>query len=63
VSRSPSPPKGAGSTAEETAAHFNVHPETIKRYYRRGVIPGYRFGPTLLRFDIDEVRKALAENR
>jgi len=45
-----------GSTAE-TAAAVHIHPETLRRHYRAGLITAYKVG-RLLRFDIDEVRDA-----
>ena len=41
-----------------TAEEVDVHPETLRRLYRDGRIPGYKVG-RLLRFDVDEVRDAL----
>jgi excisionase family DNA binding protein len=46
-----------GST-EETAAAAHIHPETLRRLWRDGRIPGYQFG-RVLRFDLDEVCAAL----
>jgi excisionase family DNA binding protein len=41
-----------------TAELVDAHPETLRRLYRDGRIPGYKVG-RLLRFDVDEVRDAL----
>jgi excisionase family DNA binding protein len=45
-------------TAERIAARCRVHPETLRRLYREGRVPGYKFG-RVLRFDLDEVCDAL----
>jgi excisionase family DNA binding protein len=46
------------SSTVDTAAEFDVHPETLRRLRRSGRIRGYMVG-RVLRFDIDEVRDAL----
>lgn len=46
------------STSDAAELLGNMHPETIRRLYRAGRIPGYRVG-RYLRFDPDEVREAL----
>jgi len=56
-------PQGGSSVAHllspvKTGAVFDVHPETLRRLYRAGRIPGYKVG-RYLRFDLDEVREAL----
>jgi excisionase family DNA binding protein len=45
-------------SAVHTGEIFDVHPETLRRLYRAGRIPGYRVG-RYLRFDPDELREAL----
>lgn len=38
------------------AAHvYGVHHSTIRRYISTGRITGYRFGPRMLRVDLDEL--------
>jgi excisionase family DNA binding protein len=46
------------TSAVDTAAELDVHPETLRRLRRSGRIPGYLIG-RYLRFDLDEVREAL----
>jgi excisionase family DNA binding protein len=41
-----------------TGELFDVHPETLRRLYRAGRIPGYKVG-RYLRFDPEEIREAL----
>ncbi len=45
-------------SAVNTAPLFEVDPETLRRLWRAGRIPGYKVGRHL-RFDPDEVREAL----
>jgi excisionase family DNA binding protein len=45
-------------TEDTAAALGDVHPETVRRLWREGTIPGYKVG-RLLKFDVDEVRLAL----
>ena len=45
-------------TTTETAAAVGIHPETLRRLYRAGIVPGYRTR-RLLRFDLDEMLAAL----
>lgn len=37
------------------AEQFGVHHSTIRRYISAGRITGYRFGPRMLRVDLDEL--------
>jgi len=60
-------PKHRQATATKTlvttamlAAVFGVHPQTIYKLVREGRIPAVRLR-SALRFDIDEVKKALTE--
>jgi excisionase family DNA binding protein len=46
------------NTEDTAAALGDVHPETVRRLWREGRIPGYKLG-RLLKFDVDEVRAAL----
>lgn len=34
---------------------YGVHPSTIRRYVSDGRITGYRFGPRMVRVDLDEL--------
>jgi excisionase family DNA binding protein len=45
-------------SAEAIAPLYDAHPETFRRLYRAGRIPGYKVG-RYLRFDPDEVADAL----
>ena len=45
-------------SAVDTAPLFDIEPETLRRLWRSGRIPGYKVG-RYLRFDPDEVRDAL----
>jgi len=49
-------------TARQIALIFNLTEYTIKRLAREKLIPCYRFGYRILRFDIEEVRAALEKN-
>ncbi|WP_404850333.1 helix-turn-helix domain-containing protein [Dietzia kunjamensis] len=37
------------------ADEYGVHPCTIRRYISAGRITGYRFGPRMIRVDLDEL--------
>lgn len=37
------------------AEAYGVSPKTIRRYIAAGRITGYRFGPRMLRVDLDEL--------
>ena len=41
------------------AQQHGVHPRTIRRRIADGSLTGYRFGPHLLRVDLDEVDRLL----
>jgi hypothetical protein len=43
-------------TAVEIGQRYKIDPETVKRQYRQGLIPGYRIGRAL-RFDPEELRE------
>jgi excisionase family DNA binding protein len=44
----------------EAAARYGCHPRTIRRRVADGSLTGYRFGPALIRVDVDEVDGLLA---
>jgi excisionase family DNA binding protein len=46
--------------ARSIARAVGVTAETILAWQRRGLIPAYRAGHKPVRFDLDEVKKALA---
>jgi predicted site-specific integrase-resolvase len=51
-------------TSSQLAQRLQVKPQTIRRWYKRGLIPALRritFRPIL--FDFEEVRKALAPKK
>ena len=47
-------------TSTELARHLRCNPETVRRWYRDGMIPGHRFGDLdNIRFDVREVDRAI----
>jgi excisionase family DNA binding protein len=50
-------PNGELLSADALSPLVDVHPETLRRKAREGVIPSYKIG-NALRFDLDEVREA-----
>lgn len=51
-------PRRLASIAD--AAHYaSVHPRTIRRRIAEGTLTGYRFGPRVLRVDLNEMDSAL----
>lgn len=48
-------------TAEELAERLTLKPKTIRDWARQGVIPSLRISPKVIRFDFDEVEKALRQ--
>lgn len=47
-------------TAEELAKRLRVSPETVKAWTRRGLIPSLRLSPKVIRYNADEVMRALS---
>lgn len=43
------------SSLPEAAEQYGVSSRTIRRYISAGRITGYRFGPRMLRVDLDEL--------
>lgn len=43
------------SSIPAAADEYGVHHSTIRRYISAGRITGYRFGPRMLRVDLDEL--------
>ena len=43
------------SSIPDAAEQYGVHHQTIRRYISAGRITGYRFGPRMLRVDLDEL--------
>jgi excisionase family DNA binding protein len=43
----------------DAAAYAHVHPRTIRRRISDGTLTGYRFGPRLIRVDLNEMDAAL----
>ncbi|MBB1030507.1 helix-turn-helix domain-containing protein [Dietzia sp. SLG310A2-38A2] len=43
------------SSLPEAAEQFGVSVKTLRRYISAGRITGYRFGPRMLRVDLDEL--------
>ena len=46
-------------TAEELAERLGLEPETIRRWAVSGLIPSYRCGKRVVRFDYDEVKQVM----
>ena len=47
------------SSIQDAAEEYGVHHQTIRRYISAGRITGYRFGPRMLRVDLDELEALL----
>lgn len=43
------------ATRTQAAEHVHVHPETIDAWTEQGLIRAYRFGPRLLRYNLNEL--------
>lgn len=39
----------------DAATQYGVHHQTVRRWISQGRITGYRFGPRMLRVDLDEL--------
>jgi excisionase family DNA binding protein len=50
-------------TIEEMAKQLGIAVITVRKYYRTKIIPGYKIGAKILRFDPKEVREALRQER
>src|ERR1700757_3565698 len=67
--RSPMPTKPATPTPKkyitlnEVAETYGVSTRTVLRYLAEGRLKGYRVGPKLIRFNADEVERALVGER
>jgi len=48
------------ATREQAADHLGVHPNTIDRWRTDGLITGYKVGPRLVRYDLNEIDAVLA---
>lgn len=47
-------------TSSQVARYIHVHPDTVRRWYRNGILPGYRVGEgDDIRFDRREVDRAM----
>ena len=43
------------ATKPQAAQHVGVHPDTIDAWVAGGLIVAYRFGPRILRYDLNEL--------
>ena len=43
------------ATKPQAAQHVGVHPDTIDAWVAAGLITAYRFGPRLIRYDLNEI--------
>ena len=43
------------ASLEDAAAHIHVSPKTVRRMIAAGTVTGYRFGPRMLRVDLNEL--------
>lgn len=50
-------------TLDELAARLQIHPVTLRGFWRRRLIPGYKIGHRTLRFDYQAVLAALQANK
>jgi excisionase family DNA binding protein len=46
-------------TLDDAAALLGVHPRTVRRYIKRGLIPGYQIGPRLVKLDAADLDKLI----
>ncbi len=53
--RTPSPTVRRLESITGAAAYAGVHPKTVRRHIAAGRLVGYRFGPRLLRVDLNEL--------
>ena len=44
---------------QSTSKQYGVSEKTLRRYIAQGKITGYRFGPRMIRVDLDEVEALL----
>ena len=51
----PSPTARRLATLTDAAEHCSVNPRTIRRRIADGSLTGYRFGPRIIRVDLDEL--------
>ncbi|MFA5711992.1 helix-turn-helix transcriptional regulator [Mycolicibacterium sp.] len=49
------PPHPRWATRRQAADHIHVHPETIDSWAEQNLITPYRFGPRLIRYDLNEI--------
>lgn len=50
-------------TVEEVAAYLNFAPETIRSMARNGIIPSLKVGKRIWRFDAQQIKAWLEQNR
>jgi excisionase family DNA binding protein len=46
-------------TTRELAEHFRISVRSVHRWKNEGILPFYRIGPRMIRFDLDEGNQAL----
>ncbi|MCT2076501.1 helix-turn-helix domain-containing protein [Dietzia cinnamea] len=49
------PHLGRPASIPAAAERYEVHPVTVRRWISEGRITGYRFGPRMIRVDLDEL--------
>jgi DNA-binding transcriptional MerR regulator len=49
-------------TLAEMAKMLGIHPDTLRDYHLRGIVPSYKISQRVLRFDPAEVREAIRQN-
>ena len=45
----------------EAAARLGVHPNSVRRWYKSGRLMGWRIGPKVIRFRLDDIEKFIAQ--
>jgi excisionase family DNA binding protein len=50
-------------TTEQLAEHLQLRPDTIRQWARDGKIPRLKLSGKVIRFNVDEVDKALSQGR
>lgn len=49
------PKLGRPASIPDAADRYGVHSTTVRRWISDGRITGYRFGPRMIRVDLDEI--------
>lgn len=50
-------------TVKELSELLSIKPATLYSYYSRGILPGIKIGPRLVRFSIEDVEEFLEKKK